>query len=99
MKMTIHQRLRAQRKAEHWKAKRVSHQRQVAQGRDGGLRCYDCWSVPLTKAERAAMSHDEVAEYQRDFQWHATCWASWHAGPSAADPKLWHHVHALGYDA
>lgn len=97
MKMTVHQRLRAQRMAEHSRAVWRAHRRAVTWCiNGGGIRCPDCWDVPLTAYEEARMSEAERADHK-----HAVTlgrrWAADPIEPCADDPKHWHIQRALGY--
>lgn len=95
MKWTVHQRLRAQRDAEHSRAKWRMHCRAVAR-EGGGFRCYDCRDVPLSELEKATMTADEWAWYREDMATYER-WQADPIDPCADDPKRWHIQKALGY--
>ncbi len=89
MKMTVHQRLRAQRKAEHSRA--------IWRRRDPGWRCHDCADIPLSQSEKDAMSPEDWDWYPRDMAMYDEWAARGPLFPEPDDPKLWHIQHALGY--
>jgi len=104
MKTTVHQRLRAQRRAEHSRAAWRAHRRAVRWFGCGGYRCPECCDIPLHRWEVRGMTigeglvaedeRQEMLAFQRLYR-HEESMGLY--APESDDPKHWHLLHALGY--
>lgn len=99
MKMTVHQRLSAQRKAERTLAVWRRHRRHVQWfGEPEGIRCYDCCDVMVRAFECDTLWQHLDAEHERreliairKQHMQDVC------HPEPDDPKWYHFTHAMGY--